>query len=70
VEAAFGKPETITTLVIQSKRDMRPAILTLNSYAGGAIIFAESDLAPRPGLVDRVILDVPVMASMLFTEAR
>ena len=70
VEMLIGKPEKRTTLVIQSKRDMRPAILTLNIYAGGAIIFAESDLAPKPGLVDRVILDVPVIASMLFKEAR
>jgi hypothetical protein len=66
VEELIGQPESVTTQVIQSERDRRPLILTLYSYAKGAIIYAESDWAPRPGFVDRVILNVPAVAAVLF----
>jgi hypothetical protein len=66
VEAAIGPPEAVTTQLIQSERDRRPVILTLHSYAGGAIVFAESDLAPRPGVVDRVILNVAAVSAVVF----
>lgn len=65
VETEIGPPEAVTTQVIQSERDRRPVTLTLHSYANGAIIFAESDWMP-PGLIDRVILDVPVVSAIVF----
>jgi len=65
VETEIGPPEAVTTQVIQSERDRRPVALTLHSYANGAIIFAESDWMP-PGLIDRVILDVPVVSAIVF----
>lgn len=54
----FGPPESVTTMLIQNDTDRRPVVLTLSAYANGAILFAESDWAPVPGVVDRVLLDV------------
>jgi hypothetical protein len=70
VKKRLGPPEKVSTEVIQGQGEVRPVILTLHSYAGGAVAFAESDVAPRPGLVNRVILDVPVVTAALFEEAR
>jgi hypothetical protein len=66
VIAAYGKPEKTTTEVVHGRGERRPAVLTLHHYANGAIIFVESDLAPTPGLVDRVVLDVPAAAALIF----
>ena len=66
VETLIGKPDIVTKQLIQSDRDRRPVILTLHSYADGTIVFAESDWAPRPGLIDRVILNVPVLSGVVF----
>jgi hypothetical protein len=70
VEELIGQPETVTTQVIQSERDRRPLVLTLHSYAKGAIVYAESDWAPRPGFVDRVILNVPAVTAVVFRGAQ
>jgi len=70
VKKRLGPPEKVSTEVIQGQGEVRPVILTLHSYAGGAVSFAESDVAQRPGLVNRVILDVPVVTAALFEEAR
>jgi len=66
VEETLGPAETVTTLVIQSERDRRPVVLTLHNYADGAIAFAESDWSPTPGLVDRVIINVPIVSAIIF----
>jgi hypothetical protein len=66
VESLIGQPEAVTTQVIQSERDRRPVILTLHRYADGALIVAESDWAPKPGLVDRIILNVPTVSAVVF----
>jgi hypothetical protein len=63
---AYGKPEKTTTEVIHGRGERRPAVLTLYHYANGAVIFVESDLAPTPGLVDRVVLDVPAATAVIF----
>lgn len=68
IEERFGPPESVTTMVVQNEYERRPVILTLHSYAGGAIIFAESDWAPVPGMVDRVLLDVRKATRVLFAE--
>ena len=70
VEAAIGQPETVTTQLIQSEGERRPVILTLHSYAGGAVVFAESDLAPKPGVIDRVILNLPAVSAVVFGGAQ
>ncbi len=69
VVEAYGKPEKTTTEVVHSRGDRRPAVLTLHHYANDAIKFVESDLAPTPGLVDRVILDVGAAAARIFATA-
>lgn len=66
----YGKPEKTTTEVVHSQGDRRPAILTLHHYANSAIKFVESDLAPVPGLVDRVVVDVVATSDQVFGSSR
>ncbi len=61
----LGKAERVTTEVLDDGRERRPVILTIYHFAGGAIAFAEADVAPRPGLVSRVFIDVPALTSAL-----
>jgi hypothetical protein len=70
VKERLGPPEKVSTEVVQGQGDRRPVILTLHSYAGGAVAFVASDMAPRPGSVDRVLLDVPAVTAALFEEER
>lgn len=66
VISRLGPPEKTTQVLIQNETERRPVVLTLNSYAGGAIVFAESDWSPLPGTVDRVILDVKAVTAALY----
>jgi hypothetical protein len=66
VQERLGPPEKVVTEVIQSEGERRPVVLTLYRYAEGAVSFAESDIAARPGLVDRVLLDASAVMSTLF----
>ena len=66
----LGPPERVTTQTIDDGTERRPTVLTLYRYAGGAIAFAESDIAARPGLVSRVFLDVPAITSALLQEVQ
>jgi hypothetical protein len=70
VEALLGNPESVTTQLIQNDTERRPVVLTLRSYAEGAIVFAESDWAPRPGGIDRVLIDVPAVSAVVFRLAQ
>jgi hypothetical protein len=70
VTERLGPAKKVSTEVIQGQGESRPVILTVHSYADGAVAFAESDVAPRPGFVNRVILDVPVVTAVLFEEVR
>jgi len=61
--------EKVTKQVLRSEQaEGRPVVLTLHVYAEGSVIFAESDLAAKPGTVDRVILDVPMLSKVMFKE--
>lgn len=62
----YGKPERTTSKLVQNKRDTRPILLTFYHYANGAIQFVESDPAPDPDLVSRIVLDVNTVAAELF----
>lgn len=66
VEKRLGKAEKVTTEVLDDGTDRRPVILTLHYYAGGAIIFVESDVNPNIGSVDRVFLDARKISTTLF----
>jgi hypothetical protein len=66
VEARLGKAERVTTEVLDDGTERRPVILTLHHYAGGAIIFVESDVNPNVHSVDRVFLDVSKISATLF----
>jgi hypothetical protein len=71
VHRTLGEPDEIRKKVIPGQRGgRRPTVLTLHSYAKGAVQFAESNLSPKPGTVDRVILEVPTLSAMLFKEPR
>lgn len=66
LQQRLGPPEKSTLELIQNETERRPVVLTLHSYAGGAIIFAESDWSAVPGTVDRVILDVKAVTAALY----
>jgi hypothetical protein len=66
VQRVIGTPEKTSTQLIQGRGDRRPILLTLHSYAGGMIVFVESDLSARPDLIDRVVLDVDGVAKEVF----
>lgn len=61
----LGRPERVTTELLDDGTERRPIILTIYHYAGGAIAFAESDVAPRPGFINRVFLDVSAVTAAL-----
>lgn len=66
VERRLGKEERVTTEVLDDGTERRPVILTLHHYAGGAIVFVESDVNPNIGSVDRVFLDASKISASLF----
>ena len=70
IRERLGPPEKISEEIVPTESDRRPVVLTVYYYAGGAIGFAESDAAPKPGFVDRVILNVPAVAAALFQAVR
>ena len=56
--------------MIQSETDSRPVVLTLHRYAGGAVTYVESDWSLKPGVVDRVLFNVPTVAAAVFEEPK
>lgn len=70
VRDRLGPPEEVTRQVLQTEKDHRPTVLTGFSYAAGAAVFIESDLAPRPGYVERVVLNVAALAATLEEESK
>lgn len=68
VRERLGPPEEVTQRVVQGEGERRPAVLRGLSYAGGAVVFIETDLVPRPGFVDRVMLDMPAVTAALAAE--
>jgi hypothetical protein len=69
VAERLGPPEKMEREVIEGDAERRPLILTVSEYFGGAVRFAESDWAPRPGFVDRVLLKVPAVEAVVFKVA-
>jgi hypothetical protein len=55
VRSRLGEPERVTELTIENQGERRPVILKLHAYAGGAIAYAESNMA-EPGVVERVVV--------------
>jgi hypothetical protein len=70
VTDAYGPPEKIVTEVVHARGERRPAVLTISEYAKGAVKFVQSDLAPDPSAVDRVILDVAAVDQQVFAVQR
>lgn len=66
VKQRLGKEEKVTTEVLDDGTERRPVILTLYHYAGGAIVFVESDVNPNIGSVDRVFLDAQRISTTIF----
>ncbi len=62
----FGQPERKTTRLVQNKRETRPILLTFYHYFNSAVQFVESDPAPDPDLVNRIVFNVNATASELF----
>jgi hypothetical protein len=70
VYEALGRPEQISTQIVHSRGEARPLVLTLHSFANGAVVFAESDLSPTPGIVDRVYANVRTVAIRVYGEMK
>jgi hypothetical protein len=66
VRKRLGKEERVTTELLDDGTERRPVVLTLHHYAGGAIVFVESDMNPNIGSVDRVFLDAPKISATIF----
>ena len=66
VQERSGPPESVTTRLIDSGDERRPVILKLYNYAQGSIAFAESNLSPTRGTVERVILDTNRISRVIF----
>ena len=69
VRDELGEPQGgVSHEIVRSERGgRRPVVLTLYRYADGAITYAESDLADKPGRVDRVLLDISKLSAVIFT---
>ncbi len=63
VKWTLGTPDTITQTLEDEKFERRAPILTQYGYAGGVVIFVESDM--HEGKVDRILLDLPGIISVL-----
>jgi hypothetical protein len=61
VRSRLGAPEQVTKRTIHAEGESKPIVLTLHVYAGGAIAFAESNMA-EPGVVERVVLNVTAVS--------
>jgi hypothetical protein len=61
VRTRLGAPGQVTRRTIHAQGDSKPTVLTLHSYAGGAIAFAESNMA-EPGVVERVVLNITAVS--------
>ena len=70
VHAIVKRKVTPERKVQPARGERRPEVLTLHSYADGAIIFAESDFSPYRGEINRVILDVNRLTSLLFKDTK
>ena len=66
VRKRLGKEEQVKTEVLDDGTERRPVILTLHYYAGGAVIFAESDVNPNIGAVDRVFMNAAGISTTIF----
>jgi hypothetical protein len=65
---AHGQPQRVTRRIIPTDDERRPVVLTELHYAGGAIVFAQPDYAPRPGVIDRVVLDTARTTETVFAK--
>lgn len=63
-----GQPERISRRIIPTDDERRPVVLTELHYAGGAVVFAQPDYAPRPGVIDRVAFDTARVTQAVFTK--
>lgn len=70
VQELLGPPDKTTTQFIQNETERRPITLTLHTYAGGAVTFVESSMAPKPGVVDRVVVELRAVDAAVFKEGQ
>lgn len=61
VHSRLGPPGQVVKRTIHAEGESKPIVLTLHVYAGGAIAFAESNMA-EPGVVERVVLNIAAVS--------
>ncbi len=69
VIARYGKPEKITSELVNAKGDRRPAMLTVHEYANGTVKFIQTDQSFTPDAVDRVVINAGAAARELYVSA-
>jgi len=62
----YGDPQKVLYEVVDAGKERRPVTLTKYVYAGGAIEFVETDFGPRPGRIERVILNLQPILSLIY----
>jgi hypothetical protein len=65
---AQGQPERITRRVVPTDDERRPVVLTELHYANGTVVFSQPDYAPRPGFIDRAVLNTGRITQVVFTK--
>jgi len=68
VREQFGAPDRSTRELIQTQDERRPIVLKKYHYANDSAIFAEQDFSPKPGSIDRVLLNVNTVKDTVFRQ--
>lgn len=66
VRRRLGKEEKVTTELLDDGSERQPVILKLHHYAGGAIVFTQSNKSSEVGQVDRVFLNAAGISAAIF----
>ena len=64
--ARYGKPDRVTTMLLDDGSERRPIGLTVYWFAGGAVAFATADVNDDPRWVDRAYLDTRAVSRAIY----
>lgn len=66
IRRRYGEPDSLTRTLVQSEKDHRPVVLIASHYFGGVVQVVQVNLAPVPGIVDRILFDVEAIRQAVF----
>lgn len=70
IQKELGQAEQVSYQTINGQGEGLPQILTFHSYAGGAIVFVESNYSRQPRLLERVYFDALKLVNALKTDLK